>query len=119
MGTRATSQPAAQSVQTRTRAPSPVAGSTRHGSPETTRLDRLGAAAFSDRVRSLAPSHRSADRGCGLSFAASRPAHVARTRNHATGLRRAEQPGDRRRGWLEFANGEKAFAWRLSKTRSH
>jgi len=60
MGARATPERAAQTLQTRTRAPSPVAGSTRHSSPETTQLDRLGAAAFSDRVRSLAPSRGSA-----------------------------------------------------------
>src|SRR6266704_448206 len=35
MGARATSEHAAQSLQTRTRASSPVAGSPRHSSPET------------------------------------------------------------------------------------
>src|SRR6266404_3794967 len=57
MGARATSERAAQSLQTRTRAPSPIAGTARHGPFETTQLGRLGATAFSDRVRSLAPSH--------------------------------------------------------------
>src|SRR5947207_15384805 len=60
MGARATPERAAQSLQTRTRTPSQVAGSTRHSSPETTQLDRPGATAFSDRVRSLAPLHGSA-----------------------------------------------------------
>src|SRR5205814_1849014 len=80
MGARATPERAAQSLQTRTGAPSPVARSTRHRSPETTQLGRPGAAAFSDRMRSLAPSRGSGYRGSGLPFAASRPAHGARTR---------------------------------------
>ena len=119
MGARATPERAAQSLQTGTRASSPVAGFTRHSSPQTTQLGRFGAAAFSRRVRSVAPSHCSADRGSGLPFAASRPAHGARTGNHATSLRRAEQPGDRRYCRLKFSDGEKTFTRRLSKTRSH
>src|SRR5260370_26077158 len=75
MGARATPERAAQSLQTRTRAPSPVAGSTCHSSPETTQRSRPGAAAFLDRVRSLAPSHCSAYRNSGIPFAASDPAH--------------------------------------------
>src|SRR6266403_3240186 len=113
MGARATSERAAQSLQTRTRASSPVAGTRRHGPFETTRLSRSGAAAFSDRVRGLAPSHRSACRGNSLPFAASDPADQTRTGNYAISLRRAEQPGDRRYCRLKFANGEKAFARRL------
>src|SRR6266403_706460 len=118
MGARATSERAAQSVQTRTGPSSPVAGFTRNGSPETTQLGRLGAAAFSDRVRPVAPLHGSAYRVNGLPFAAPRPAHGARTRNHATSLRRAKQPGDRRRGGLEFIDGEKASSRRFPQTRS-
>src|SRR6266566_4516550 len=119
MGARPTPERAAQSLQTGTRASSPVAGFTRHSSPQTTQLGRFGAAAFSRRVRSVAPSHCSADRVNGLPFAASRPAHGARTRNHATSLRRAEQPGDRRRGGLELVDGEKASSRGLPQTRSH
>jgi len=119
MGESATSQRAAQSFQTRTRASSPGARSTRHSSPQTTQLGRLGATAFSRRVRSLAPSRCSACQGNSLAFAATRPAHRARTRNYTTGLRRAKQSGDRRCGGFEFGDGEKAFAWGFSKTRSH
>src|SRR5436190_9454968 len=119
MGARATPERAAQSLQTGTRASSAVARSTRHSSPQTTQLGRLGATAFSRRVRSVAPSHCSADRDSGLPFAASRPAHGARTRNHATSLRRAEQPGDRRYCRLKFSDGEKAPSCRFPQTRSH
>src|SRR6266404_400274 len=59
LGAGATAECAAQSLQTRTCAPSPVAGTTRHGPFETTQLSRLGATTFSDRVRSLAPSRYS------------------------------------------------------------
>src|SRR5437879_676867 len=87
MGARTTSERVAQSLQARTRASSPIAGSASHRSPKTTQLGRLGATAFSDRVRTVASSHCSAYRGHGLPFAPSHPAHRTRTRNHATGLR--------------------------------
>src|SRR5437667_3857199 len=119
MGARPTPERAAQSLQTGTRASSPVAGFTRHSSPQTTQLGRFGAAAFSRRVRSVAPSNGSANRGSGLPFAASRPAHRTRTGNYATGLRCAEQPRDRRYCRLKFSDGEKAPSRRFPQTRSH
>src|SRR5213594_675285 len=86
MGARTTSQRSAQSLQARTRASSPVAGTTRHGSFETAQLNRPGAAAFSDRVRGLAPSPCSAGRGNGLPVAGSCPPDQARTGNYTIGL---------------------------------
>src|SRR5229473_1179115 len=89
MGARAGPQRAAQSLRERARASSPVAGTTRHRPFETAQLRRLGAAAFSDRMRSLAPSPWSAYQDNSVPFATSRPAYRARTANHAAGLRRA------------------------------
>src|SRR5438552_979694 len=71
MGARATSQRNAQSLQTRTRASSPVAGTTRHGPFETTRLSRPGTAAFFDRVRGFTASPCSACPGNDLPVAGS------------------------------------------------
>src|SRR6266567_1653721 len=84
MGARAASQRAAQSFQTRARASSPVAGTARHRSSETAQLSRLGAAAFSDRVRSLAPSP-SAHRGS-LPVAGSCSPDQTPTGNYTIGL---------------------------------
>src|SRR6266852_3887795 len=78
MGARAGPQRAAQSLQERTRQPSAVTGTARHGPFETAQLRRLGAAAFSDRMRSLAPSPWSAYQDNSVPFATSRPAYRAR-----------------------------------------
>src|SRR5438132_485939 len=86
MGARATSQRSAQSLQARTRASSPVVGTTRHRSFETAQLSRPGAATFSDRVRGLAPSPCSACRGNGLPVAGSCPPDQTPTGNYTIGL---------------------------------
>src|SRR6266568_5554239 len=86
MGARATSQRSAQSLQTRTRASSPVAGTTRHGPFETTQLSRPGTAAFFDRVRGLAASPCSACRGNDLPVAGSCSPDQTPTGNYTIGL---------------------------------
>src|SRR5437588_11516310 len=86
MGARTTSQRSAQSLQARTRASSPVVGTTRHRSFETAQLSRPGAATFSDRVRGLAPSPCSACRGNRLPVAGSCPPDQTPAGNYTIGL---------------------------------
>jgi hypothetical protein len=119
MGARATPYRAANGLQRRTGAPSMVAAFASDRPVETARFSRRGAAAFSYRVRGFAPSRYSIHGvGSERPFAASCPTHQARTGSSATCLRRAEQPGDRRKRPVECANGEKASSRGLPQTRS-
>src|SRR6266446_10145629 len=90
MGARATPYCPSNRLQRRTGASSAIAAFPSDYPFETAELIRRGAAAFSYRVRGFALFHWHADRVDERPFAASRPAHQARTGSCATCLRRAE-----------------------------
>src|SRR6266540_2090199 len=95
MGARATPYCASNRLQRRTGASSAIAAFASDYPFETAKLMRRGAAVRSEERR-FTPSRCSIyGAGSERPFAASSSTHQARTGSCATGLRRAEQPGDR------------------------
>src|SRR5438309_50689 len=90
IGRRATPQCAANKRPRRTGASSALAAFASDAPSETAQLSWRGAAAFSYRVRRLAPSGCSAFRAGELQFAPFRPAYAPRTGSCPTCLRWAE-----------------------------